>query len=162
MLPTLALLGYYQAGRQTLLLTEDPLWRAQHTIPGRVGTAAQNAALLGYRNLTLAILAAALVAVLLARVVRRWKEQRPGLIRLTYPDRVIRIPRGLSVLEASLRFDIPHAHVCGGRGRCSTCRIRILGDVSALPPASAAEQAVLNRIGADVGGTACVPASPNC
>jgi adenylate cyclase len=70
---------------------------------------------------------------------------------LTYPDRVIRIPRGLSVLEASLRCDVPHAHVCGGRGRCSTCRIRILGDVSALPPASAAEQAVLDRVGADVG-----------
>jgi adenylate cyclase len=151
MLPVLALLGYYQAGRRTLLLTEDPLWRAQHTIPVHVGTAAQNAALVGYRNVTIAILAAALVAVVLARAVRRWNEQRPGLIRLTYPDRVIRIPRGLSVLEASLRFDIPHAHVCGGRGRCSTCRIRVLGDVSALPPASAAEQAVLDRVGADVG-----------
>jgi adenylate cyclase len=50
-----------------------------------------------------------------------------------------------------LRHDIPHAHVCGGRGRCSTCRIRILGDLSALPPASAAEQAVLDRVGAGVG-----------
>jgi adenylate cyclase len=151
MLPALALLGYYQAGRRTLQLAEDPLWRAQHIIPQRVGTAAQNAALLGYRNVTLAALAAALVAVVLARAVRRWQEQRAGLIRLTYPDRVIRVPHGLSVLEASLRYDVPHAHVCGGRGRCSTCRIRILGDVSALPPASAAEQAVLDRVGADVG-----------
>jgi adenylate cyclase len=151
LLPALALLGYYQAGRRTLQLAEDPLWRAQHAIPARVGTAAENAALLGYRNAALALLAAALIAVGLARAVRRWREQRPGLIRLTYPDRVIRVPRGLSVLEASLRFDIPHAHVCGGRGRCSTCRIRILGDVSALAPASAAEQAVLDRVGADVG-----------
>lgn len=57
----------------------------------------------------------------------------------------------MSVLEASLRDEIPHAHVCGGHGRCSTCRIRILGDLSALPPASAAEQAALNRVGVDVG-----------
>src|SRR6516165_9383400 len=151
MLPTLALLGYYQGGRRIVDLAEDSLWRAQHLAPGRVGTAAQNAALLGYRNATLAILAAALAIAILARTFRRWRERRAGLIRLTYPDRVIRIPRGLSVLEASLRYDVPHAHVCGGRGRCSTCRIRIVGDVSALPPASAAEQAVLNRVGADVG-----------
>jgi adenylate cyclase len=151
MLPTLALLGYYQAGRRILQLAEDPLWRAQHTIPGHVGTAAENAALLAYRNAALVVLAALLAAAVLARALRRWREGRAGLIRLTYPDRLVRIPRGLSVLEASLRFDIPHAHVCGGRGRCSTCRIRILGDVSALPSASAAEQAVLDRVGADVG-----------
>jgi adenylate cyclase len=151
MLPSLALLGYYHAGRRVLQLAEDPPWRAQHIAPGRVGTATQNAALIGYRNAALLVLAALLAAAVLARAFRRWRERRAGLVRLTYPDCVIRVPRGLSVLEASLRFDIPHAHVCGGRGRCSTCRIRILGDVSALPPASAAEQAVLDRVGADAG-----------
>ena len=151
LLPALALLGYYQAGRRTLQSAADPLWRAQHLTPGRVGTAAQNAALLDYRTATLGVLAAALTAVALARAVRLWRERRAGLIRLTYPDRVIRVPRGLSVLEASLRHEIPHAHVCGGRGRCSTCRIRVLGDLGALPPASAAEQAVLDRVGAGVG-----------
>ena len=151
MLPALALLGYYQAGRRILQLSDDALWRAQHLTPGRVGTGAQNAALLGYRNATLVVLAAALAAAVLARAFRRWSEQRTGVIKLTYPDRVIRAPRGLSVLEASLRYDIPHAHVCGGRGRCSTCRIRVLGDLSALPPASSAEQAVLDRVGAGVG-----------
>jgi len=50
------------------------------------------------------------------------------------------------VLEASLVNAIPHAHVCGGRGRCSTCRIRILGDAAGLPAPSAAEQAVLERV----------------
>jgi adenylate cyclase len=57
----------------------------------------------------------------------------------------------LSVLEASLLNDIPHAHVCGGRGRCSTCRIRILGDPTGLPAPSAAEQAVLERVHAAPG-----------
>ena len=86
-----------------------------------------------------------------ARGVRRWREHRVGSIRLTYPDRTIRVPRGFSVLEASLINDIPHAHVCGGRGRCSTCRIRVLTDLSALPAPSAAEHAVLERVHAAPG-----------
>ena len=32
---------------------------------------------------------------------------------------------GLSVLEISRLNDVPHAHVCSGRGRCGTCRVRI-------------------------------------
>jgi adenylate cyclase len=54
----------------------------------------------------------------------------------------------LSVLEASLRFNIPHASVCGGRARCSTCRVRVVSDRSALPPPSGREAFVLARIGA--------------
>jgi adenylate cyclase len=60
-----------------------------------------------------------------------------------------RVPQGLSLLEASLRNGVPHAHVC--RSRCSTCRIRILSDLSDLPPMSAAERTVLERAGAGVG-----------
>ena len=52
--------------------------------------------------------------------------------------RTVRVPKGSSVLEASLRNNVPHASVCGGRARCSTCRIRIIGDCSALPRAVAA------------------------
>jgi adenylate cyclase len=52
------------------------------------------------------------------------------------------------VLEASRFAGIPHASVCGGRGRCSTCRIRVKGHLSALPTASAAEQKLLQRVGA--------------
>ena len=55
------------------------------------------------------------------------------------------------MLEASLINNIPHAHVCGGRGRCSTCRIRVLSDISALPAPSAEEQAVLERVHAEPG-----------
>jgi adenylate cyclase len=58
------------------------------------------------------------------------------------------VPKGLSVLEASLRNNVPHASVCGGRARCSTCRIRIIGDCSALPEPSQREAFVLARVGA--------------
>ena len=51
------------------------------------------------------------------------------------------------MLEASLRNNVPHASVCGGRARCSTCRIRIIGDCSALPEPSQREAFVLQAEG---------------
>src|ERR1700756_2650809 len=66
-LPALALLGYYQGGERIRQLIQDPLWQARHAMPERVGTAAQNAVLLGYRNDTLAVLAATLAVVTLTR-----------------------------------------------------------------------------------------------
>jgi adenylate cyclase len=146
LLPALALLGYYQGGERALVAVQDPAWRAGALSQEHVGDSAQNAVLLNERFGTLAFLAVALAATLFARAFRQWRERRVGSIRLTYPDRTIRVARGFSVLEASLINSIPHAHVCGGRGRCSTCRIRILSDATGLPVASAAEQTVLERV----------------
>jgi adenylate cyclase len=42
---------------------------------------------------------------------------------------------------------VPHASVCGGRARCSTCRIRVIGDCTSLPEPSNREAFVLNRVG---------------
>jgi ferredoxin len=55
------------------------------------------------------------------------------------------------VPEQHRMHNIPHAHVCGGRGRCSTCRIRIIGGHSKLSIASVAERAVLDRVKAGMG-----------
>jgi adenylate cyclase len=87
--------------------------------------------------------------VLLAKGVRAMAERRGGTITLSYGNgRTLRVPKGLSVLEASLRYHVPHASVCGGRARCSTCRIRVIGDCSLLPQPSPREAFVLNRVGA--------------
>jgi adenylate cyclase len=151
LLPAVALLGYYQGGERTLEAVKDPAWLARTMTPEHGGAPAQNAVLVDERTRILAFLAAALAATLFARGIRRWRENRVGSIRLTYPERTIRVARGFSVLEASLINSIPHAHVCGGRGRCSTCRIRVLGDLDGLPAPSAAEQAVLERVHAGPG-----------
>jgi adenylate cyclase len=81
-------------------------------------------------------------------------ETRGGFVRIGYPDgRTVRVPRGSSVLEASRRGRIPHASVCGGRGRCSTCRIRVVDPERSrhLPEPERAERLVLERIGASPG-----------
>ena len=146
LLPALALLGYYQGGQRALVAVQDPAWLARNFSPEHDGTPAQNAVLLDERARTLAFLAVALAATLSARAFRQWREHRVGSIRLTYPDRTIRVARGFSVLEASLINNIPHAHVCGGRGRCSTCRVRVRAALPGPPPPSDDERRVLNRI----------------
>jgi adenylate cyclase len=85
---------------------------------------------------------------LLARAARAINERRRGMISLSYGNgRTVRVPKGLTVLEASLRNNVPHASVCGGRARCSTCRIRIIGDHHELPEPSQREAFVLGRVG---------------
>jgi adenylate cyclase len=56
--------------------------------------------------------------------------------------------RGLSILELSRLNDIPHAHVCSGRGRCGTCRVRVDAGAESLSPQSGFELATLARVGA--------------
>jgi len=91
-----------------------------------------------------------LAASFAARPVRDFWERRAGVVHLAYGDRKrVDLPAGLSVLEMSRIAGIPHASVCGGRGRCSTCRVRVGGaDHAKLPPPSAEEQKVLARVGA--------------
>jgi len=149
LIPTLALLGIYQGGRSVIAESGDTEWRRNNLSQHQIGTAAEQEALneiidnvlIGYLGLV--------GLVLLARGVRALNERRGGMITLSYGNgRIIRVPKGLSVLEASLRYKVPHASVCGGRARCSTCRIRVIGDCSSLPAPSPREAFVLNRVGA--------------
>lgn len=53
---------------------------------------------------------------------------------------------GPTLLEISRSRKIPHASICGGRGRCSTCRVHVSAGCDSLPPPSAAEAATLARV----------------
>jgi adenylate cyclase len=148
LVPTLALLGFYQAGRAVVADSDDADWRRDNLSPRQVGTAAQQQTLDRITDYFLIGYLGLLGFVLLARGARALHERRGGMISLSYGNgRTVRVPKGLSVLEASLRNNVPHASVCGGRARCSTCRIRIIGDCSELPEPSQREAFVLGRVG---------------
>ncbi|MET0500636.1 MAG: adenylate/guanylate cyclase domain-containing protein [Candidatus Binatia bacterium] len=149
LLPVLALLGFAEAGREISdLMARQPDW-FDRTLRETNVPAGQNRELLadiptwmqqGY--------VAILALVLLARAIR-YAIQRHSRIRITYPGGVeVAVPRGLTVLEASRFAGIPHTSVCGGRGRCSTCRVRVVSGWDSLPPAKLPEVRVLQRVGA--------------
>jgi adenylate cyclase len=148
LVPVLSLLGTIEAGRQIIALSEaNPNWSAQAFARMRLPTAATQAMLEHIDNGLTGFFAAAVVAVLLARLLRQIWRRRHGVIRISYPNgRFVDVVKGTSVLEASRLARIPHASICGGRGRCSTCRVRVRAAYPGLPPPSDDEQRVLNRI----------------
>jgi adenylate cyclase len=148
LLPVLALLGFVQAGREVSAMARQPGWveMVQRT-HGASDPEAQGV-LDRAVNGILGTFGAALAATMVARAVRRWVERRRGVIRISYAGgREVVMPAGVTVLEASRLNGIPHASVCGGRGRCSTCRVRVTRGLNVLPPASREELSVLTRVG---------------
>ncbi len=106
-------------------------------------------ALARMRDAVLAVYFTSIAAVFAAREVRAVIERRrKALVTIAYPQRAVQVPRGWSVLEASRGHLIPHMSMCGGRARCSTCRVRITAGAEHCPPPEAAERATLARIDA--------------
>ena len=149
LLPVLALLGFVQAGREVeFMIARDPNWTDHIKRTTNALGAGEGQDLVQVRDGIILGFWACLAAVLLARLVRQLRQRR-SRVRITYPQaREVQVPRGFSVLEASRFAGIAHASVCGGRGRCSTCRVRVSQGLSRQPLPSAAEQKVLQRIGA--------------
>src|ERR1700681_2932254 len=148
LIPTLAMLGLYQGGRRVVHDSGTAQWKADNLSRRQVGTAAEQDIIDSIVDYFLIGYVGLIGFVLIARGVRTLNERRGGVISLSYGNgRTVRVPKGLSVLEASLRNNVPHASVCGGRARCSTCRIRVIGDCSSLPEPSQREAFVLGRVG---------------
>ncbi len=150
LIPTLAVLGIYQGGRGVVVESDEYDWRVNNLSVRQVGTKAEAASLDRIAEYSLLFYLGLVGCVLLARGARALNERRGGMISLSYGNgRTVRVPKGLSVLEASLRNNVPHASVCGGRARCSTCRIRVIGDCEHLPTPSQREAFVLHRVGTE-------------
>lgn len=89
----------------------------------------------------------AIVALTLLLRGLRQKRERRNQIEVRYESgEIVRVPVGSSVLEASRVGGIPHYSICGGRGRCSTCRVRVISGADSLPLPGAIEAATLARI----------------
>ena len=150
LLPVLALLGFATAGQEVSRLARAPgfvqsvISEARLPDPARRAMLRQIAKAIFWGDLT------AIALVLVARATREHIRRRQG-VRVSYPGgREVLVPAGFTVLEASRYAGIPHASVCGGRGRCSTCRVRVMRGADYLPAATVDELRVLGRVGAPV------------
>jgi adenylate cyclase len=64
------------------------------------------------------------------------------------PDqRLVECRPGEPILPAALRAGIPFTHACGGRGKCSTCRVVVVEGWQACAERNARERAIADQLG---------------
>lgn len=137
LLPTLAALGVLAMARE---IASGVVTIAQVT-PFKVSQDLQGMTA-GLRLGWLLLLATALAGPGLWR----WLRPSAQTILLHYPGRTLQVPLGFSVLEASRAQGVEHLALCGGRARCSTCRVRVRGNNAHLPPPGPDERKTLERV----------------
>lgn len=148
-LPVTAIAGYTVSGREV---------GAQMALPGAYtklvadtrgpDDAAVQTLLQAKDGGRLAFLALLLTAIAVP-VVRSMRELARPRIAIRYQaGPTVHVPPGATLLEISRAHGVPHASVCGGRARCSTCRVGIESGIERLPPPGAAEAETLARVGA--------------
>ena len=145
LLPVLAALGFLSMGRELAALGADRAWLEVH-IP--LMTADQQIRLVHIRDGLLAVYFGAVGLVLAARELRSLLERNSNapLITISYPHRAVQVSPGWTVLEVSRHFGIPHRATCGGRARCSTCRVRVDDGIGGCPPPEPDERRMLERV----------------
>jgi adenylate cyclase len=148
-IPILALLGFVEAGKDVLgRLDGDPAFRAsmQQVFAELQERTPELTSLARSVMAVAAILAAAsLSAIALKTALGR------GAVGVAYDGGWSGQGRpGLTLLEISRLSDVPHASVCSGRGRCGTCRVRVLAGARALSAPDEIERRTLR--GMDEGG----------
>ena len=147
LVPILSMIGYISAGKeidfkisQDTAIVQNILQHANFTEElGYLITNRSNFILNNY-PLFLILLSAILVCLYSLR-------KNKNLISIKYPHgREIRISKGTTILDASRENGIHHVSTCGGKGRCSTCRVRILSDVSSLPERNQIEADIATKL----------------
>ena len=149
LLPTLALGGFAQMGREVAAWSQPAdVARRQAALKAAALPPEAAVALWRVERTIYLTFLTALGGVLVARGLRTALAHRTR-IRVAYPHgRFVTVPRGFTILEASRSGGLPHVSVCGGRGRCSTCRVRIERGAETLPPPGHDEARLLRRVGA--------------
>ncbi len=150
LLPFAALAGISVQGRAVAASIASPA--ALHNLKDLThwpdaGAADMLSHLGGRTQLTYLLFLAGLLALVGLRLTQARRAQH---IPITYSGGpTVRAEAGPTLLEISRRNNIPHMSACGGRGRCSTCRVLVLS--GELAPPSEAEAATLTAIGASRG-----------
>jgi adenylate cyclase len=147
--PLAALGGFMVAGRTVARLIETPAAFDEVKALTRWPDAAGDGLLARYRTLVRILAAVAVAGVAGTIAVRYFARLTQPRLSIRYTGgATVKAPPGLTLLEISQMGGVPHAAVCGGRGRCSTCRVRIEDGASTLAPPNFAEAFTLASIAA--------------
>ena len=149
LVPILALLGFVEGGRAALArLDAVPAWQEKvDRLVGLLTTARPEIDTIQY---TILLVYTPLLLVAVTLMVMRLLRRRGKPVSVTYDGGIgVAGSAGMTVLEIGLAGDVPHAHVCGGRGRCGTCLVSITAQDAVLSRVGDIEAHTLKRIGAE-------------
>ena len=146
--PVLALAGFAVGGQTTGDIMTDPnsfaALKARSNWPNADDSATLAWLRTGARLAFYALVGAVIGGSLFYRLSRAALRRK---VRVSYLDGpTINVTTGKTLLELSRSAGISHASVCGGRGRCSTCRVRVETGLDNLPPPTGAEAITLRSI----------------
>ncbi|HXW41442.1 MAG TPA: adenylate/guanylate cyclase domain-containing protein [Xanthobacteraceae bacterium] len=152
LLPTLALAGYVSGGNQVLRQAKADPDFVNSSLEDSNVTAQTAAAVDRMVYAGWGVFLALVALPFAARGVRSWQYRRrqPPMLSHAGGRRMPILP-GATVLETLRANGIPHASVCGGRARCTTCRIVVTKGLDRLPEPAGLEAKALARIGATPG-----------
>lgn len=142
--PVVALLGFVEAGKEVLgRMASDPAFRAEMLadlqVLGRLFPRLE-----AIKSVVLWVWAGSVGAAVLVALLRRVLQANTP-VRVSYDGGdVARGRAGLSILELSRLAGVPHTSLCSGRGRCGTCRVRIVAGAENLSAINALERGILH------------------
>ena len=146
LIPAMALAGFAAAGNELWPAIERVGGMQKYNLDLAGMKPEERARMLAWRE----GLELAFWSLLAATLLARWLRTRlGGTYQLRHASgRVITAPIGRTILEAMRDAGLPHASVCGGRARCTTCRVRVSDGLAQLAPPERVEAKALARIDA--------------
>jgi adenylate cyclase len=149
--PILSLLGVVRIGRDLEQISQnDPTFFNRVFKPLNDYGAENINNLLGLEFIGWYVFGGLVISVFIARFIRRLYRNRHGIYRLKISDKItLRAPVGQTILETLRIAGMPLASVCGGRGRCTTCRVHVGEAYSELPLPEEIEHKALQRVNAE-------------
>lgn len=148
LVPALSLAGFVAGSREILreaagdpeyltFLLDDANWTPENLAHAR-----------GMYVESLSIYAGLLALIAIGWSIRRARTSLRSS-RVVYGDgRALTLLPGATLLESLRAHGVPHPSVCGGRGRCTTCRVLVRDGFDDLPRPGATELTALKRISA--------------
>ncbi|WP_171133266.1 adenylate/guanylate cyclase domain-containing protein [Ruegeria sp. HKCCA6707] len=149
--PAFALSGVLTEGRRLWSDFADPFLREQYIEHYNWPTQDEFAALFAVGDTSKKVFWGLLALTALTYFGRKlWRRRHSVHVRyVNGPD--VTSEKGMTLLEMSQSNGVPHTALCGGKGRCTTCRVIVEDGAGKLPPPSEAEARSLAAVGAAEG-----------
>ncbi|CAD0183791.1 Adenylate cyclase 1 [Ruegeria sp. THAF57] len=149
--PSFALAGLLTEGRRIWTDFADPSLREQYIEHYNWPSPEEFQALFSVKDnamMAFWIALAASIAVFLGR--KLWRRRHSVRVKYVEGPEVV-AEKGMTLLEISQANGIPHTALCGGKGRCTTCRVIVEDGAEKLPAPSDVEARSLAAVSAPDG-----------